>query len=247
MRRKNLSTKFMNKKKRKSKKGLIVVPARGGSKGIKNKNIVDVGGDPLILYTINPALKIKKDGLADGVIVSTDSLKIADIAKKLGADVPFLRPKKISGDKAKSIDFILHALYHFEERGVFFDYVVLLQPTSPLRSYEDIEGAIKLYMDSENDSLISVCREERVDETELYYNKKGIGIPLSPNHNKGIRRQDIRPMFTRNAAIYITATEYLKKERRIISDNPALYEMPIERSLDIDTKEDLKELRSILR
>lgn len=236
----------MNKKKGKSKKGLIIIPARGGSKGIKNKNIVNVGGNPLIFYTINPALKIKKEGLIDNVIVSTDSQKIADISQKMGISVPFLRPKKISGDKAKSIDFMLHALDYFEGKGTFYDYVVLLQPTSPLRSYEDIKGAISLYLDNKNDSLISVCREERVDETELYRKNDSKGIPLSPNHNKGIRRQDLRELYTRNAVIYITSVKYIRENRKIISDSPLLFEMPEERSLDIDTKEDLEELRSIL-
>lgn len=231
--------------KRKAK-GLIIIPARGGSKGIKNKNIVDVCGNPLIFYTINPALKIEKNGIIDKVIISTDSEKIAKISSKLGADVPFLRPKSISGDKAKSIDFILHAINHYGGKGIFYDYIVLLQPTSPLRSYEDIKGSIELFLNNKEDSLISVCKENRVDETELYYKKNDSGIPLSPNHNKGIRRQDLKDLFIRNAAIYITSIEYLKKERKIISNNPLLFEMPRERSIDIDSENDLKMLRNFL-
>lgn len=233
-------------RKNKMKKGFIIIPARGGSKGIKNKNIVNVGGKPLIFYTINPALKIKRSGLVNKVIISTDSEIIAEISGKLGADVPFLRPKNISGDKAKSIDFILHAVSYFEKKGFFYDYIVLLQPTSPLRSYEDIKGAINLYLDNNRDSLISVCREERVDETELYHKNGDVGVPLSINHNKGIRRQDLEELFIRNAAIYITSVKYLKKNRRVISDNPLLFEMPEKRSLDIDTKEDLEKLRGLL-
>jgi len=228
------------------KKGLIIIPARGGSKGIKNKNIVNICGKPLIYYTINPTLKTKEGGLLYAVIVSTDSQKIADISKKLGADVPFLRPKNISGDKSKSIDFMLHAINYFENKGIHYDYIVLLQPTSPLRIHEDIEEAIDLFLKNKNDSLISVCREERVDETELYYKKSNKGFPLSPNHNKGKRKQDLKELFVRNAAIYITSTKYIKKEHKIISDNPLLFEMPIERSLDIDTKDDLKKLRGFL-
>jgi CMP-N,N'-diacetyllegionaminic acid synthase len=230
----------------KLKKGLIIIPARGGSKGIKNKNIVNVGDKPLIFYTINPALRIKKSRLIDEVIISTDSKKIADISKKLGVSVPFLRPKKISGDKSKSIDFMLHAVSYFENKGIFYDYIVLLQPTSPLRNYDDIKGAVNLYLDNKQNSLISVCREERVDETELYYKNGDFGIPLSSNHNKGIRRQELKELFIRNAAIYITSVKYLKKNKRIISNRPVLFEMPEKRSLDIDTKEDLKKLRSFL-
>lgn len=228
------------------KKGLIIIPARGGSKGIKNKNIVNVCGKPLIFYTINPALKIRGSGLVDKVIVSTDSRRIAEISGKLGADVPFLRPKNISGDKAKSIDFILHAVSYFEKRGIFYDYVILLQPTSPLRNYDDIKKAVNLYLNNKQDSLISVCREERVDETELYHKNNNVGVPLSIDHNKGIRRQDLKELFIRNAAIYITSVKYLKKNRRVISDSPLLFEMPEKRSLDIDTKNDLEKLRNIL-
>lgn len=233
-------------KKSPQKKGLIIIPAREGSKGIKNKNIVDVCGKPLIFYTINPSLKAKEKGLVSDVIVTTDSPKIADISKKLGANIPFLRPKRISGDKAKSIEFVLHAIDYFKRKKISYDFIVLLQPTSPLRIYEDIEGAIRLYLKDKSDSLVSVFREERVDETELYFRQNDVGIPVSPNHNKGKRRQDMKELFTRNAAIYITSTKYAKEKRRVISENPLLFEMSMERSLDIDTKEDLKELRKVL-
>lgn len=233
--------------KKKLQKGIIIIPARGGSKGIKNKNIVNVSGKPLIYYTIMPALRAKKNKVVDNVIVSTDSSKIADISNKLRANIPFLRPEKISGDGAKSIDLILHALDYFKKKGVFYDYVVLLQPTSPLRRYKDIKGAIDLYLRHNCDSLVSVCREERIDETELYYKKNIVGIPLSSNHNKGIRKQDLKELFIRNAAIYITSVKYLKEYRKIISNNPLLYEMLIIKSLDIDTKEDLKELHKIFK
>ena len=230
----------------KLKKGLIIIPARGGSKGIKNKNVINICGKPLIFYTINPALKIKENGLINEVIVSTDSKKIANISKKLDVSVPFLRPKNISGDKAKSIDFMLHAINYFEKKGISYDYIVLLQPTSPLRGYEDIKGAVSLYLKNKSDSLISVCKEERVDETELYYKKNDVGIPLSVNHNKGIRRQELKELFIRNAAIYITSVKYLKKNKRVISDNPLIFEMSEKRSIDIDTKKDLENLRKLL-
>jgi uncharacterized membrane protein len=135
---------------------------------------------------------------------------------------------------------------NFSKKGILYDYIVLLQPTSPLRSYEDIKGAIELFLNNKSDSLISVCEENRVDETEFYYCKENTGIPLSVNHNKGIRRQDLKKLFIRNAAIYITSVEYLLKEKKIISDNPLLFEMPKSRSIDIDTKEDLENFKRIL-
>lgn len=228
------------------KKGLIIIPARSGSKGIKNKNIITVCRRPLIAYTIKPVLKLKKEGIINEVIVSTDGKKIADIAQKLGANVPFLRPKKISGDKVQSIEFVLHAIDHFEKKGIFYDYVIILQPTAPLRQYKDIKEAIKIYLKNKNESLISAYCEEEIDETELYHKKKKLGIPLSFNHNKGIRRQELKNLFVRNAAIYISSVKYIKKYRRIISSTPLLFEMPKSRSLDIDTQEDLKTLRKIL-
>lgn len=228
------------------KRLLVIIPARGGSRGIKNKNIANVCNKPLIAYTIGPALRIKKNGLADEVIVSTDSPKIADITRKSGVNVPFLRPKKISGNKAKSIEFALHAIKHFEKKGIFYDCVVILQPTSPLRQYRDIKEAIKLYLKNKNESLISAYFEEEIDETKLYHKEKKSGIPLSFNHNKGARRQELKKLFIRNGAIYISSVKYIKKYRRIISNTPLLFEMPKSRSLNINTQEDLKTLRKIL-
>src|SRR5690349_16860091 len=108
---------------------LTIIPARGGSKGIPKKNIIDVSGKPLIAYTIEPAMEILGAGSIDEVIVSTDSDEIAEVARSFGANVPFLRPEDISGDKAKSIEFIVHALDYFEQQGKSFDAVLLLQPT----------------------------------------------------------------------------------------------------------------------
>ncbi|OGZ33226.1 MAG: hypothetical protein A2V69_01490 [Candidatus Portnoybacteria bacterium RBG_13_40_8] len=230
----------------KNKKILVIIPARGGSKGIKNKNITNVCNKPLVAYTIGPALRIKKDRLVDEVIVSTDSRKIADIAQRLGAHVPFLRPKKISGDKAKPIDFVVHAINHFEKKGIFYDCVVILQPTSPLRKYKDIKEAIKLYLKNKNESLISAYCEDEIDETELYHKEKNFGIPLSFNHNKGIRRQELKNIFVRDGTIYISSVKHIKKCHRIISNTPLLFEISKNRALDIDTQKDLKTLRKTL-
>jgi len=225
---------------------LVIIPARSGSKGIKNKNIIRIKNKPLIFYTINPALKIKKEGLVEDVIISTDSPRIVGISRKMGATVPFLRPRNISGDKAKSIDFILHAVSFFEKKGVFYSDVVLLQPTSPLRKYEDIKGAINLYIKNKNHSLISAYQESGITENIIYIKKRDRAIPVLVNHGDGKRRQDSNNIFVRNGAIYIVSVEYLKKFHKIISDNPLLFEMPKQRSLNLDSREDLKELRNIL-
>ena len=108
---------------------LCIIPARSGSKGIKNKNIIQVGGHPLISLSIKEACELKKHSLVADVIVSTDSNKIAKIALKYGASVPFIRPRKISGDTAKSVDLIIHALNFFQNKGKVYDAVLLMQPT----------------------------------------------------------------------------------------------------------------------
>jgi CMP-N,N'-diacetyllegionaminic acid synthase len=227
--------------------GLIVIPARGGSKGIRNKNIINVNNRPLIFYTIKPALRLKSAGVIDDVVVSTDSARIIDIARRLGAHVPFTRPKSIAGDSAKSVDLVLHAIEYFETTGISYDYVVLLQPTSPLRQYQDIKDAITLYLRNTHDSLISAYRENSINETKLYYRRGDLGIPLLPTHNEGRRRQDLQSVFVRNGAIFITSTTYLKKQMRIVSDSPLIFEMPQERSLEVDTQGDLTELRRMSR
>jgi CMP-N-acetylneuraminic acid synthetase len=226
---------------------LVIIPARGGSKGIKDKNIIDICGKPLIQYSIDQSLELKKNGLVDEILVSTDSLKIAEIAKKLGANTPFLRPGDISGDKAKSIDFILHAINYYEEKNVFFDAVLLLQPTSPMRDLVLLINAINLFKENNEDSLISCYKEEYINDLVMYKSGEGAKLePLNSNHNKGVRRQDHGDAFVRNGSIYITKVSYLRKTKQIISDNPLLIEMRKSQSINIDTLEDLEILKRAL-
>ena len=229
------------------KKYLAIIPARGGSKGIPGKNIIDVAGRPLIAYSIEVAKLMTENNIAAKAIVSTDSEEIADISKKLGIDVPFLRPAELSGDKAKSIDFLLHALKFYEEQGEEFDAIILLQPTSPLRTYEDIKEAVEIYESSGAQSLISVYQEDYICDLVSYHKDGDFGVPLDDRHNKGVRRQEHNKLFIRNGAIYISDTGLLQKENLIISDKPALYVMPKSKSVNLDTTEDLELLRWILK
>lgn len=225
---------------------IAIIPARGGSKGIPKKNIVDLAGKPLIQYTIEPALNLKKKGIIDEVIVSTDDLEIAEVSKNLGANVPFIRPKEISTDESKSIDLVIHALDFFKLKSIYFDYVVLLQPTSPLRTEDDIRGGLEKILSTGVESLISVYLEDHVNDL-VAYNKEGeFGLPLNKNHNKGIRRQDVKKLYVRNGALYITKVEYLEKLKQIISDYPMIYEMPKSKSVDINSLEDLKFVRCFI-
>jgi CMP-N,N'-diacetyllegionaminic acid synthase len=225
---------------------LAIIPARCGSKGIQFKNIVDICGKTLIQYTIDIALKTMLNGLIDNVIVSTDCEKIANISKKLGANVPFIRPERIAGDKAKSIDYILHALKYFKKIGVDYDAVIILQPTSPLRIYSDVENAIDIFLKNINNSLISVYKEETISNFTMYHKDNNIAIPFDNSHNNGIRRQDHGFVYIRNGAIYIAKVDYIKKKERIISDTPLMYEMSKNGSINIDNLEDLERARSLL-
>ena len=133
---------------------LAVITARSGSKGIKNKNIRQLNGKPLIAYTIESALQ---SHYIDEVMVSTDSDVYADIAKKFGAVVPFLRSNRNSEDMSKSVDVLLEVLDEYEKREKYFDNIVMLQPTSPLRTYKNLNEAFDLFYEKNADSVVSVC------------------------------------------------------------------------------------------
>lgn len=138
----------------KKNKILAIIPARAGSKGIPDKNIREIAGEPLICWTIRQALK---SNLLDKVIVSTDGEKVADISRKAGADVPFMRPKEFAQDHSPTSDVVVHALKFFENQGVLYDMVAILEPTSPLRKSSDIDNGVDLLCKCpEADSLISV-------------------------------------------------------------------------------------------
>lgn len=222
------------------KKYLAIIPARGGSKSIKNKNFIDLNGKPLISYSIEESLKVKNMGYLDEVIVSTDSLKIKEISEMFGAKVPFLRPNEISNDNAKSIDLILHAIEFYKKKDKHFDAVILLQPTSPLRKSNDILNALKLFEEFNSESLISCFEEEYINESVMYKASNEHAIPLSKDHNIGGRRQEKENVYIRNGAIYITKTSYLILNKKIISDKPLMYLMKKDKSINIDSNFDLE-------
>lgn len=165
---------------------LAFIPARGGSKGIKEKNIVDLCGKPLISYTIEAALKSE---YIDKVIVSTDSDKIADVSKKYGAEIPFLRPAELSTDTAKTIDAVLHAIRTLK-KGENYDVLVLLQPTQPLRTYLDIDAAVKMFFEKNRKGLVSISP---IDDNPLLIRTVDDDGALTSllGVNSTCRRQDI--------------------------------------------------------
>lgn len=217
---------------------LAIVPARGGSKGIKDKNIKEIEGRPLIEYTIEAA---KRCEYIDEIVVSTDSEKIAKVAKKAGAKVPFLRPDELASDTARTIDVVLFTIDQLKLIGQEYDIVVLLQPTSPLRDEDDICGAIEKYVSCNMKSLVSVSEvsespilmRQIVDETHM---EKLLNI------NSTIRRQDMAKYYMVNGSIYINKIEELNSDTSL-NDNVIPYVMDRSHAVDIDDYVDIEVMK----
>jgi CMP-N,N'-diacetyllegionaminic acid synthase len=222
------------------KKILAVIPARGGSKGIPNKNIVDIDGNPLIKYTIDAALG---SAMLTHCIVSTDSDAIADVAKSCGALVPFKRPEHLSDDKALSLPVIQHAVEFMEAeqgQGYQYDVVIMLQPTTPLRQTEDIDNAINLLFETNADSVISVVEVEGHHPLRMKRVVNGHLINYIDQGHEDMRpRQELPSAYIRNGAIYATQRDVLIKDSSFIGLDSRAYIMPSRRSVNIDTYEDL--------
>ena len=218
-------------------KVLGLIPARGGSKSIPGKNLVDLGGLPLIQWTIQAAL----GSSLSRVVVSTDAQEIATVSQSLGAEVPFMRPTELSSDSALSIDVVLHALDVLAEE---FDAVMMLQPTSPFRTTSDIDAAIKI-IDGAS-SVISVVPVEGTHPARMKFIENGILIdPPFAETTENMPRQELRPMFIRNGAIYLTRTPEIRNRTFKGSLSRALI-MPKERSINIDSYFELSIARTTL-
>lgn len=229
-----------------SDKRLAVISARGGSKGIPRKNIIDIAGKPLIAYSIEAGLEAIEKGAIDRLIVSTDDEEIAEVSRKYGAEVPFMRPDYLASDKAKSVDLMIHAAEFYREKGIVYEDMLLLQPTTPMRTGEDIVKAFEIYDAEKADSLISCFKEEYICDLVTYHKSGDEAIPIHPNHNGGVRRQDLEPLYVRNGAIYISKIDWMMKEHKIFGGKLAMYEMPKERSVNIDTMYDVELARVLV-
>lgn len=226
----------------KNKKILALITARGGSKGVPGKNIRLLAGKPLIAWTIEQAGKGK---YIDRLIVSTDDVKIAEVSRKYGAAVPFLRPKKLATDKAKSIDVILHAIKWIEKNEKYYDILVLLQPTSPLRLPEDINRAVELLFRKKAGATVSACKVDRPWMNMLSRNGciKDFMNPKFKNKN----RQEMPDFYRINGALYVADIGYMKRHRGFLGKRTFAYVMPKERSVDIDDELDLLFAESLMR
>ncbi len=219
------------------------IPARSGSKGLKNKNIKEINGKPLLAYSILAAIE---SGKYDVIHVSTDSEEYAEIARKWGADVPFLRPAELASDTSSTGDAIKYSLEEYQKRGISFDTITALQPTSPLRTGEDIIGAFDLFEKKNANAIISVCEVEHPPMWSNILTDDGNMIHFLET-DKDERRQDLAQYYRLNGAIYLSKMDYYLKASSLYNEKCYAYIMPKERSVDIDDAFDFFMAESIMK
>ncbi len=214
---------------------LALIPARGGSKGLPGKNIRTLHGKPLIAWSIEAA---KKSKYVDRTIVSTDSSEIAAIAEEYGGELPFKRPAELAADNSTGIDVCLHAMEWLSEKNDIYDLLLILQPTSPLRTTSDIDAAIATLDAKQAKALVSVCETDHhpwwSNQLPKDGNMKNFLRPEVLNKN----RQELPTYYRLNGAIYLIETKLIKKTRSFYGPETFAYVMPTERSIDIDTLSD---------
>jgi len=213
---------------------LAIIPARGGSKGIPRKNVKLLAGKPLIAWTIEEA---KKSKYIDRLILSSEDEEIIKVAKEWGCEVPFIRPVELAQDDTPGIEPVLHALNTLKEKH---DYVVLLQPTSPLRSVDDIDGCIETCLTSHAPSCVSVTEVDQHPYLMYKIDKTG-SLKLFKNQKNEIqRRQDLPLVYILNGAVYVAESSWLQQNRSFLKTLTKAHVMPRERSLDIDNEIDFR-------
>ncbi|MBQ9025561.1 MAG: acylneuraminate cytidylyltransferase family protein [Methanobrevibacter sp.] len=212
-----------------------IITARGGSKGIPRKNIKNLNGKPVIAYSIEPSVT---SDLIKKTYVTTEDAEISKISKEFNAEV-INRPQELAEDTSTSVDVILHALNYLEKKDEIPDVFVLLQPTSPLRTTEDINNAINLFIENECDALISVCEIDHTSMLSMALKNKFL-VPNCDEKFLNKRRQDLPTYYSPNGAIYITTPKILKEKKTFIPKRTIPYVMPKERSIDLDTPFDFK-------
>jgi len=223
-------------------KTVAIIPARGGSKGIPRKNIRLLAGKPLIGHTIEAALR---SGYISRVIVSTEDKEIADVARKYGAEV-VRRPEELAKDDTSTVDVVLQVIRELREQGHEYDTIILLQPTSPMRTTQDVDGALELFLNNECESVISVSESRH--PPYWAFNVEGNYLkPLFDQKYSEMRRQDLPKTYFPNGAIYIAKTKKFEECASFCLPQTIPYIMPAETSVDIDTKADLMLAEALLK
>jgi len=225
------------------KRVLALITARGGSKRLPGKNIKEFGGKPLIAWTVHAA---QQSQYIDKIVTSTDCHEIAKAAKIAGSDIPFIRPHELADDYASSVDVGIHAIDALHDQ---YDIQVLLQPTSPLRTTEDIDTCIRACIEANATSAMTVCEPEK-NPTIMFW-KEGqrlipvTGIPLY--ELKDARSQDFRPAYEINGAVYVNDIQWFRERLSYYDDETLPVVMPRERSANIDTLLDFRVAETMLK
>lgn len=223
----------------KNKKVLAIIPARGGSKGVPRKNIRLLADKPLIAWTIEAA---KQSKYIDRLILTSEDHEIIKVAKEYGCEVPFIRPQELAEDTTPGIDPVLHALTHVDG----YDIVVLLQPTSPFRSANDIDECIEKIIKMQSPACVSVAE---TDVSPYWMYEVGEDEKLNPvvqQEELIVRRQELPHTYVLNGAVYVANVEWLKRQKTFLTEETVAFVMPKERSYDIDTEEDFLWCRYLL-
>lgn len=219
---------------------LAVIAARGGSKGLPRKNVLDLGGRPLVAWSVEAGRGTRT---VDRLILSTDDDEIIAAARAAGCDVPFKRPPELATDTAAIADAMIHALDHV---GEDFDYLVLLQATSPLRTAEDIDAAVAICHHSGASSCVSVAAPAKSPYWMVRIAEDGtLGRLLEPPPEAD-RRQDLPPAYAFNGAVYVVRVPWFRANRKFLADDTRAYVMTADRSVDVDTRIDLLLARAII-
>mgnify|MGYP006102774127 CR=1 FL=1 len=217
-----------------------VIPARGGSKGLVGKNIALIGGKPMIAWSIQAAQESK---YIDHTVLSSDDEHIISLAKDFGCDAPFIRPAELSTDISSTGDVLIQALDQMKD---IYDYLVLLQPTSPLRITEDIDGAIKKCHDAGAPACVSGCAPNKSPYLMYHLDKdEKMKAVVNSKHMKD-RRQDLPKVFSPNGAVFVARVSWFRKNLTFYGSDTIAYSMPEERSIDVDTILDLTLVKALL-
>lgn len=225
---------------------LGIIPARGGSKGIPKKNLALLCGKPLVYYTIQAAMASSR---LTRTILSSDDPEIIKVGEYYGVEVPFMRPSELATDVASSAEVAKYSLERIEsEDGKPYDYVCLLEPTSPLRTSEDIDGAIELLLAAQADAVVSVSRIEAPHPVKTLVIEGGLLRPFLPGRwGPNLTRQELEPVYAVNGAVYCVERNVLLESTSFWGRASIPYIMPAERSVNIDTWLDLKLAEALMQ
>jgi CMP-N-acetylneuraminic acid synthetase len=226
-----------------TKRILSIIPARGGSKGLPRKNILDLAGKPLMAWTIGASLKSK---YITKTVVSSDDKEILDISIEYGAKV-VKRPDDLSNDSATSESVVKHAIDYLKSIGDVFDIIILLQPTSPLRDSKDIDGAFEAMFNSDATAVISTCEFDNKILKAFVESPDGFLRGISNNEYPFMRRQDLPTVHMSNGAIYIIDVNIFNKNLSLITDRTVCYVMPANKSFDVDSESDLLSIEKLIK